>query len=225
MPSSTNAASSKMPRRLPTDVLAVWNRKLHYYTGLYLLLFLWLFAFTGLLLNHPQWTFAEFWPTRAQSTIDRQIDPPPPGADLVQARYIMRQLGLRGEIEWTKTRSDLTSLDFRLSRPGHIFEVKTDLTKNRATVQQIDLNAWGVMRLLHTFTGVRMQDTRNQRDWIMTTIWTLSMDAVALGSIIMVLGSLYMWWIQPQKRRLGLIAAGIGVMSCSFFVFGLRWLF
>ncbi len=65
-----------MPRRLPTDVLAVWNRKLHYYTGLYLLLFLWLFAFTGLLLNHPQWTFAEFWPTRAQSTIDRQIDPP-----------------------------------------------------------------------------------------------------------------------------------------------------
>ncbi len=114
---------------------------------------------------------------------------------------------------------------FPLSRPGHIFEVKTDLTKNRATVQQIDLNAWGVMRLLHTFTGVRMQDTRNQRDWIMTTIWTLSMDAVALGSIIMVLGSLYMWWIQPQKRRLGLIAAGIGVMSCSFFVFGLRWLF
>jgi len=30
-----------------------WNRKLHFYTGLFLLFFLWLFAFSGLLLNHP----------------------------------------------------------------------------------------------------------------------------------------------------------------------------
>lgn len=214
-----------MPSRRLTDLLTVWNRKLHYYTGLYLLLFLWLFAFTGLILNHPRWTFAEFWPTRVQSTFDRQIAPPPPGADLIQAQDIMRQLGLRGEIEWTKTRPDTTTLDFRVSRPGHIYEVKTDLKEYRAAVQQIDLNSWGVIRLLHTFTGVRMQDTRNQRDWIITSIWAFSMDAVALGSILMVLGSFYMWWIQPQKRRAGLIAAGLGVMSCGFFVFGLRWLY
>jgi len=28
-----------------------WNRKLHFYTGLFLLFFMWLFAFSGLLLN------------------------------------------------------------------------------------------------------------------------------------------------------------------------------
>lgn len=202
-----------------------WNRKLHYYTGLFLLLFLWLFSLTGLLLNHPQWKFAEFWPTRAQSTFERQINAPPPGDDLTQARDIMRQLGLRGEIEWTKTRSGMARLDFRVSRPGHSFEVGTDLAANRAAVHRIDLNAWGVTRLLHTFTGVRAQDTRNHRDWIMTTIWAFSMDAVALGSILMVFGSLYMWWIQPQKRRRGLVAAGLGVAGCGYFVFALRWLF
>jgi hypothetical protein len=39
----------------------VWNRKLHYYLGLYFLFFVWLFALSGLLLNHS-WTFAGFWP-------------------------------------------------------------------------------------------------------------------------------------------------------------------
>jgi hypothetical protein len=32
-----------------------WNRKLHYYLGLYFLFFLWLFSATGLMLNHQQW--------------------------------------------------------------------------------------------------------------------------------------------------------------------------
>ena len=32
-----------------------WNRKFHYYLGLYFLFFLWLFSLTGLMLNHQQW--------------------------------------------------------------------------------------------------------------------------------------------------------------------------
>ena len=205
--------------------LTAWNRRLHYYVGLYLLLFLWLFSFTGLLLNHPQWTFADFWPNRAQSTFTQQIQPPPPGADLLQARDLMRQLQLHGEIDWTKTRSDPSRFDFRVSRPGHIFEIAADLQQNRATVQRIDLNAWGIARLLHSFTGLRAADSVNSSDWIMTTLWALSMDALALGAIFMVLSSLYMWWIQTKKRPLGFAALGLGVLCCGFFVFGLRWLF
>jgi len=46
--------SSLSDSRRPTGaVLEAWNRRLHYYLGLYFLLFLWLFSFTGLLLNHP----------------------------------------------------------------------------------------------------------------------------------------------------------------------------
>lgn len=225
MHSSTNqAARGTTPARLPAGALSAWNRRLHYYIGLYLLFFLWLFSFTGLLLNHPKWSFAEFWPNRKQSSFELPIQPPPPGGDLEQARDIMRQAGVRGEIEWTRTRADPSRLDFRASRPGHIVEIKTDLQQNRATVQRIDLNAWGVMRILHTFTGVRMADPANQRDWSMTTLWAFCMDALALDQILMVLSGIYMWWDQKRKRWLGLIALGAGALSCGLFVIGLRWL-
>lgn len=206
------------------DSLALWNRRLHYYLGLYLLVFLWLFSFTGLLLNHPKWTFAEFWQNRKQSSSTPQIQPPPPASDLVQARDIMRQLGIVGEIEWTRARTDSNRLDFRVSRPGQILEIKTDLQRNRAEIQRIDVNGWGVVRILHTFTGVRMGDSVNQRDWTMTTLWALSMDGLALGMILMVATSLYMWWALKQKRRLGLAVLSLGTLSCALFIVGLRWL-
>lgn len=224
MRSFTESATAVVPTRRIADILSAWNRRTHYYLGLYLLLFLWLFSFTGLLLNHPRWTFAEFWPNRQQTSFQLPIQTPPPGGDLVQAEDIMRQVRIHGEIEWTRSRSVPSRLDFRVSRPGHIFEIMADLQQGRATVQRIDLNAWGVARILHTFTGVRMTDSRNQRDWVMTTLWALSMDSLAFGLILMVLGSFYMWWSQKQKRRIGMVALLSGLLSCGLFVVGLRWL-
>lgn len=206
-------------------VLKVWNRKVHYYLGLYLLLFVWLFAFSGLLLNHSNWKFAEFWGNRKEATYERPIAVPVPGNDLVQANDLMRQLEISGEIEWTATRKDDSRLDFRVSRPGHIFEIKADFQQKQATVKRIDLNAWGVMRLLHTFTGVRMNDSRNERDWILTSVWAFTMDAVAAGLILMVLSSLYMSYELVQKRFLGTIILSLGLLICGLFCFGLRWLY
>lgn len=209
----------------PRSALRLWNRRLHYYLGLYLLFFVWLFSFTGLLLNHSQWKFAEFWETRLQSDTEQEIRPPPPAGDLVQARDLMRQLGLRGEIDWTTTRSDPSRLDFRVSRPGHIYEVKTDLARKKAAVHTIELNGWGVIRILHTFTGVRLDDSRNARDWLLTSIWSWSMDAVAVGLILMVLSSYYMWFELPQKRKLGALVLALGLFTCAMFCVGLRWLY
>jgi hypothetical protein len=111
-----------------------------------------------------------------------------------------------------------------VSRPGRTFEIKTDLDQERAVVQRIDVNTWGVIRILHTFTGVRAGDSRNQRDWMLTRIWAFSMDAVAVGLLIMVFGSYYMWWRLPQKRAWGLVALMSGSIGCAVFVAGLRLL-
>ena len=202
-----------------------WNRKLHYYLGLYLLFFVWLFSFTGLLLNHSQWKFAEFWDSRRQSSDERDISKPSPGSDLAQARDLMRQLGIRGEIEWTAAQNDGNRLNFRVSRPGHIHEIKADFTRNKASVQRIDLNTWGVMRILHSFTGVRMDDSRNGRDWVLTWVWAWTMDAVAAGLIVMVLSSYYMWYELRQKRKVGLTVLLLGFLSCGLFCVGLRWFY
>ena len=204
------------------DTILVWNRRIHYYLGLYLLFFTWLFAVTGLLLNHPRWQFAQFWPNRLQTTTEYDIRPPAAGSDADRARELMRQLGIAGEIQWPAQQSG--PFAFQVSRPGLIVDVKADLEQGRATVQRNQLNAWGVMHLLHTFTGVRAGDDRNGRDWLVTTVWALSMDAVAVGLIVMVFSSYIMWYRLKGKRLGGIVALLIGCVSCGALVFGLRLL-
>ncbi|MGH9723370.1 MAG: hypothetical protein ACRD8O_24425 [Bryobacteraceae bacterium] len=226
MPSRTEQAAPRrtVSRRAP-DSAAIWNRKTHYYLGLYFLFFLWLFAFTGLLLNHSSWKFAEFWPNRKVSGFERQVEAPRSGSDLDRARDVARQLGITGEIEWAASKPDSTLREFRVNRPGHNFVVTVNQDVNRANVQHTEINPWGVMRVLHTFTGLRAGDTRNQRDWILTTVWALSMDAVSAGLVVMVLSGLYMWYGLPSKRKSGMVAFVLGTMTCGVFVAGIRWLY
>jgi hypothetical protein len=205
------------------DRFAVWNRKGHYYLGLYFLFFLWLFALTGLLLNHS-WRFAEFWPTRKVSKLERQVQVPTVTHDLARAREIMRQLGIQGEIEWTSARVDAESVAFRVTRPGRSWNVTME-PAGRVAVEQTDINGWGLIRVLHAFTGVRTGDTRNYRDWLLTTVWALSMDAVALGMCLMVLSGIYLWIGLPGKRTPGLAALLAGVAACGMFVLGLRLIY
>jgi hypothetical protein len=204
-----------------------WNRKLHFYSGLFLLFFLWLFAFSGLLLNHSTWSFAESWSNRKDTDYERVITAPGPEVkgDLSQAREIMRQLGIEGQILWTTTRTDPSQFEFQVRRPGQYFFLKADLARKRVTVRHGVVNLWGVIRVLHTFTGVQMDDPRQSRSWVLTSVWAYTMDAVAAGLIFMVLSSLYMWWEFPQKRLPGAVALGLGSLICGLFCIGLRWLF
>jgi hypothetical protein len=204
-----------------------WNRKLHFYAGLFLLFFMWLFAFSGLLLNHPTWSFAESWTNRKERNYEREMIVPGPEVkgDLGQAREILKPLGIEGEILWTTTRTDANLFEFQVRRPGHFFFIKADFARKRVSVRQSDVNLWGVIKVLHTFTGVQMDDPRNTRDWALTSLWALSMDAVAAGLIFMVLSSLYMWFKLPQKRLAGAVVLGLGTLICGLFCVGLRWLF
>ena len=224
MPSPVEGAQlpDRVARR-PADVFLVWNRRLHYYLGLYLLFFCWLFAFTGLLLNHPRWQFAQFWPNRAQSTTEHTFQAPQGTTDVERARDLMRQFGIVGEIQWPSAQSATGPFSFQVSRPGLVIDVKADPQSGRATLHRNDVNAWGVMHVLHTFTGVRTADTRNGRDWALTTVWALSMDAVAAGLIIMVFSSYIMWYQLKLKRRWGVVALSMGVVACIAFLAGFRW--
>lgn len=204
--------------------LESWNKKLHIYLGLYFLLFLWLFAFTGLLLNHPLWRFAAFWPQRVETSYERSIDPITAGGDLERARSVMRQLDLTGEIDWPPRQPGPDRLEFTVNRPGKMNRVSVDLAANRASVQHIEINAWGVMHVLHTFSGTRANNPEAKRDWSLTTLWVAAMDALAAGLIFIVLSSYYMWWRLRAKRRAGSFCLAAGVLACGFFAFGLSWL-
>jgi hypothetical protein len=132
---------------------------------------------------------------------------------------------IAGEIEWTAARPDSTLFEFRVNRPGHNFNVAVDPVTRQAKVEETAVNAWGVMRILHTFTGARAGHKRNERDWILTTVWVLSMDVVSTGLILMVLVGLYMWFGLPTTQNVGIVALVAGTALCSVFVFGLRWIY
>jgi len=201
-------------------VLETWNRRLHYYLGLYFLLFIWLFAFTGLLLNHPRWSLARI-PNDSNPAYERTIDPPRGGTDLERARDVMRQLGLAGEIDWPQASQATGRLDFNIAYPKQATLVRVDLARQRATVQQIDRSLWSGLRIMHTFSGWRYTSAGTSRDWIVTSVWVVAMDALAGGLLVMVIGSYYMWWRLKRMRTAGWVALAAGWASCAFFVYGL----
>lgn len=204
-----------------------WNRRLHFYVGLFLLFFMWLFAVSGLVLNHPEWNFAESWNNRRETNYVSAIMgfAPEIKGDLAEAHDIMRQTGIEGEILWTTTRANPDLFEFQVRRPGRFFFIKADLEKRLVSVRESTVNVWGVIKVLHVFTGVQQDDPRQSRDWALTTVWAYSMDAVAAGLIFMVLSSLYMWWELPRKRVAGAVALALGTILCGLFCLGLRWFF
>ena len=111
------------------------------------------------------------------------------------------------------------------ARPGTIQQVTADPRNSRAEIETIEFNAWGIARVLHTFTGVRAGDARNERDWILTSAWAFAMDAVAAGLVLMVLGGIYLWIGLPGKRVAGSAALAAGSVTCGLLAVGLRWIY
>lgn len=200
--------------------LELWNRRLHFYLGLLFLLFLWLFSLTGLLLNHGKWAMAQAANQRLETRYAQNIQPPAGASDVARARDVMRQLSLVGEIDWPAAGQQPDRLEFNVSRPSDASQVRVDLAQNRASVQHFENSRLAAFRIFHTFSGSRLNTPESRRDWILTTVWVFSMDALAGGLIVMVLGSYYMWYRLKPKRRLGVFALTAGVLSCGAFLAG-----
>ncbi|OFW28679.1 MAG: hypothetical protein A3H97_14745 [Acidobacteria bacterium RIFCSPLOWO2_02_FULL_65_29] len=201
-------------------VLEMWNRQVHYYLGLYFFVSLWLFSLTGLLLNHPQWALSRI-PNDANPEYAIAIEPTSGDTDLARARDIVRQLGLKGEIDWPQSAQAPGRLDFNVTFPKRAMQLSVDLREGRATVRQIDRSLWSAVRITHTFSGSRYNTPGMYRDWLLTSMWVTAMDALAAGLLIMVIGSYYMWYQLKTKRASGWIALVAGFLSCGWIVFGL----
>ena len=112
-------------------------------------------------------------------------------------------------------------------RPNLRQFVSVDLATFNATLQLVDLQLVGTLGDLHTFTGVRgiYREPNSIRDWLPTRIWSFSMDAVAIGVILMVLTSLYMGWQRLKVHPVGGMASfALGILVTVYFMWGLAWL-
>jgi hypothetical protein len=198
--------------------LEAWNRKLHYYLGLYLLFFLWLFALTGLMLNHQQW-FTSLY-DRHEVSYEPPIETPAGTTREEQTRDLMRQLNLRGEVEWPASQP-VAHIDFSVARPNGAAQVRADLNAKQAYVKQFKNGKLHAFQIFHTFSGSRFNQPSSTRDWIVTTVWVFAMDALAAGLIVMVLGSYYMWWRLKKRKALGAAVLCTGAVACGVFLLGI----
>lgn len=200
--------------------LETWNRKIHFYLGLYFLFFLWLFSLTGLLLNHGRWEIARKANARTENRYEAVLGPLAGTTDLDRARDAMRQLGITGEIDLPPQQPG--RFQFAVSRPHDASQVRVDLATNRASVQHFDNSRLAAFRIFHTFSGSRYSQPDSRRDWMLTTIWVAAMDALAAGLLVMILGSYYMWWRLKRRHGLGILALAAGTAACAWFVLSSR---
>ncbi|GAC1515689.1 MAG: hypothetical protein NVS1B4_07220 [Gemmatimonadaceae bacterium] len=202
----------------------IWTRKLHNYLGLYLLLFVWLFSVSGLLLNHSAWSISQSWKTRRESVATRSIRPPRTDGDVAIAMDLMRQLAIVGELGATKRAPTAGIFEFQATRPGRIVRVQAQIDSGYARITDTRLNGWGAMTALHEFSGVKMDDPTRTRHWILTRVWSLAMDALSLGLLMLVATGLFLWYRLADKRRQGVVALLVGAGCCGFFVYGIALL-
>jgi hypothetical protein len=195
-----------------------WNRKIHFYLGLYFLFFLWLFLLSGLMLNHGNWSVSRAANQRRESQFERTVSVPA-GTDIDRGRNLMHQLGLMGEPEFPTSQAPGV-FAFQVGQPKDASQVKVDLATGRASGTHFANSALAVFRIFHTFSGSKYNQPETHRDWILTTIWVVSMDALAIGLVVMVLGSYYMWFRLKRTHTLGWIVLGCGFASCAMFFIG-----
>lgn len=194
------------------------NRQVHIYAGLSILLFTMLFSATGLLLNR-HWAFAEFWDRRKIERFDGVVHLSGRGGDLAIAREVMRQLHLRGEIASTEVTPE-GRLKIQAGRPGENLTIETDVASGRTSVEKARFNGWGVVRTLHTFVGVSASEPERRRDWWLTSLWSLAMDATAFGLVLLVIGGLVEAWAANPRRGALATTFVLATSACLAFVLG-----
>ena len=195
-----------------------WNRQIHIYLGLFLLCFLWLFSVSGLVMNHPKWFGhkVDRKPSEQTLSIPETEDP------VARAKAFQKQLDLSGEIILRKQRKQ-DAFAFMVMRPNYRHAINVDLKTGVAKINHVTIQTSQIIGQMHTFSGVRgmWNEPRQERDWIVTRLWSLSMDAVCVGLILLVLSSLYMAFQIKEKRLWVALSFGLGVFLCAYFLVGL----
>ena len=200
------------------NAITKWNRKIHIYLGLYMLLFLWIFSISGLFLNHPDW----FKHQPDRSPTEQTVQMPEADSKTEKARALMQQLNLTGEILFQRQQKPGRFI-FVAMRPHKRVFVNVDLQTNVAKLNTVKAQFTATLGILHTFSGVRpiWREAEPQRDWLPTQIWSFSMDALCFGLVFMVASSLYVAFQIKQNRAWCLISLTLGTLLCSFFLWGL----
>lgn len=193
------------------------NRKLHIHLGLFVLLFVWLFSVSGLILNHGEWDFPKFYETRKESKTEFIVPEISLKDNPELISKVTDQLKIAGEVGNVKTKPG--SIDFRVSSPGLVHEIHIDPKSGRGTLKIMEFNFWGKLHTLHMFNGMNKNDPEKSPQWIVAKLWRMMMDMIAVILIILCIGSWIMWFRVRRDYRWGYVVFAMGFLASVYYLF------
>jgi hypothetical protein len=174
------------------------------YFGLFVSPFVLLFAASVLFLNHAK-VATDRWSSVA--AFDRVQLPQgiesARGPDAVaRAQALMSQLGVTGEVGFTRYLKTTQHFSFPVSRPGLEQLVDVDLTSRTATVSRRPTSALEAFGYLHKMPGPHNAAIRG--NWAGTRIWRWFADGTVYLLLFISISGVYLWWALKAERRIGL---------------------
>jgi len=192
------------------------NRKLHIHLGLFILLFIWLFFISGLIMNHGKWKASKFYEKRVEEKTGYTVSASIIYGNPDVANTIKTHLNIAGEV--SNIRIETGTIGFRISSPGLVHEVNVD-TAGKGSIKIVKYNFWGKLLTLHLFNGMNKNDPEQRPNWMVTKLWRIMMDTTAIILIILSLGSWIMWYKVRQDYKAGYIFLAAGLIIAGYFLF------
>jgi hypothetical protein len=192
-----------------------WTRDLHLYLGLFSCPFILVFAISTVLLNHPRQPAAD--PAFGNTLLTNIPIAIPEGAGTIeQARKILRQLNVTGEIDYVSYRVKEQRLLIPVSKPGENTRVEVDLRGQTATVERQEQGLSAALIYLHKMPGPHNAKIRG--NWIYIAWWRVLADATVYALLFLTASGLYLWWILKGERKFGWALLGAGILSATLLV-------
>ena len=190
-----------------------WTRDLHLYFGLFISPFLLLFAASVFFLNHAKivpdkWLSAEtFQNVEIPDAIDRAQ-----GKDAIaRAQAILQQVGVTGEIGFTRFVRQTRHFVFPVSKPGVETNVDVDIDARTAMVSRRPTSVWEAFAYLHKMPGPHNVAIRG--NWAGTRAWRWFADGTIYLTLFITITGIYLWWTIKAERRTGIALLSAGIVT------------
>jgi uncharacterized protein len=170
-------------------------RKIHLYTGVILLVFVIMYFFTGIVMQHGEWFGKVDQKDRSIKTVEEHTlnytgDRSP---EVMQA-YLQEQFNLRGKPNPPKVEAD-GSTRYAFLRPGFNANALVNAAGDHVTVTRVEHRFHNLMHGLHRTVGYN-------GGWLYW-IWALMMDLTSIAMILFAITGIYMWYKLTRGNWLG----------------------
>jgi len=129
------------------------------------------------------------------------------------AREILSQVGLTGEVGFTRYLARERRFSFPVSKPGIQATVNVDIDAGTAAITSRKAGFWETLAYLHKSPGPHNAAIRG--NWIWTRVWRWLADTTISLTMFISVSGIYLWYALKAERRVGLVLLTTG--AASFF--------